>query len=63
MVLTLGSRLGPYEILSPLGAGGVGGVILDCRFWIDSACPWSVVSGPLPSQAVWIVYLRFWIFK
>src|SRR6516165_9366535 len=26
MVLTLGSRLGPYEILLPLGAGGMGEV-------------------------------------
>jgi hypothetical protein len=26
MSLALGSRLGPYEVLSPLGAGGMGGV-------------------------------------
>jgi serine/threonine protein kinase len=26
MALTLGSRLGPYDILSPLGAGGFGEV-------------------------------------
>lgn len=26
MPLTAGSRLGPYEILSPLGAGGMGDV-------------------------------------
>ena len=26
MALTPGSRLGPYEILSPLGAGGMGAV-------------------------------------
>jgi hypothetical protein len=24
MTLTAGSRLGPYEILAPLGAGGMG---------------------------------------
>jgi hypothetical protein len=26
MTLAAGARLGPYEILSPLGAGGMGGV-------------------------------------
>ena len=26
MALTLGSRLGPYEILAPIGAGGMGEV-------------------------------------
>ena len=26
MWLTAGARIGPYEILAPLGAGGMGGV-------------------------------------
>jgi hypothetical protein len=28
-VLALGTKLGPYEILAPLGAGGMGPAILD----------------------------------
>jgi hypothetical protein len=27
MPLTAGTRLGPYEIVAPLGAGGMGGFI------------------------------------
>lgn len=27
MPLTIGARLGPYEILAPLGAGGMGEII------------------------------------
>jgi len=34
MALTAGTRLGPYEILSPIGAGGMGLTIFDFRFAI-----------------------------
>ena len=36
MLLTTGSRLGSYEILSPLGAGGMGEVYR-AREWQDAA--------------------------
>src|SRR3974377_1793959 len=50
MGLTPGTKLGPYEILAPLGAGGMGRMVCDCRFWIDSVvrCQWSVaLAGSL----------------
>jgi hypothetical protein len=31
MALTSGTRLGPYEILAPLGAGGIGEVLRRIR--------------------------------
>jgi hypothetical protein len=34
MSLLSGTKLGPYEILSPLGAGGMGEFILDFGFSI-----------------------------
>jgi hypothetical protein len=37
MTLSLGARLGPYEILSPLGTGGMGQVYRDTRLGRDVA--------------------------
>ncbi len=39
MSLTVGARLGPYEVLAPLGAGGMGEVFRarDTRLWRDVA--------------------------
>jgi hypothetical protein len=31
MSLSAGAHLGPYEVLSPLGAGGIGGVMRRIR--------------------------------
>ena len=33
MTLTAGTKLGPYEILSPLGVGGVVEVPILARLW------------------------------
>jgi len=35
MALAVGSRLGPYEVLAPLGAGGMGMRISDFGFRIS----------------------------
>jgi hypothetical protein len=38
MPLTLGNRLGPYEILAPIGAGGMGGQYeLTFSLWLERA--------------------------
>ena len=35
MTLAAGSRLGPYEILAPIGAGGNSSGAAGTTFWID----------------------------
>src|SRR5258708_27094117 len=46
MPLASGTRLGPYEILTPLGAGGMGGVYRG----IDTRLDRSVAVKVLPSH-------------
>jgi eukaryotic-like serine/threonine-protein kinase len=51
MALSIGSRLGPYEILSPLGAGGMGEVyrVRDTKLGRDVALkilPDTVAADP-----------------
>ena len=53
MALSVGSRLGPYEILTPLGAGGMGEVYraresrlgLDVASRVSQACRHSRERG------------------
>jgi len=51
MTLTVGSRLGPYEILSPLGAGGMGEVYKGRDTRLDRTVAIKVLPEPLASDS------------
>ena len=51
MSLTTGARLGPYEILSPLGAGGMGEVYRARDTRLDRAVAIKVLNSQLVASA------------
>jgi len=51
MALTAGSRLGPYEIVAPIGAGGMGEVYRAKDTRLDRTVAIKVLSGTLSSDA------------
>jgi len=50
MRLTAGARLGPYEILAPLGAGGMGDVYRARDTRLDRFVAVKVLSSHLPAD-------------
>ncbi|HEY3170624.1 MAG TPA: hypothetical protein VGK08_06445 [Thermoanaerobaculia bacterium] len=51
MTLSAGSRLGPYEILAPLGAGGMGEVYRRLR-WLQDPPFGQQAAAPPDAEAV-----------
>jgi len=51
VALTLGARLGPYEIVSPLGAGGMGEVYRARDTWLDRTVAIKILPAQFSSDA------------
>jgi serine/threonine protein kinase len=51
MSLAFGTRLGPYEILAPLGAGGMGEVYRARDTRLDRTVAVKILPSHLPSDA------------
>src|SRR3954465_12675407 len=51
MQVTAGSRLGPYEIVAPIGAGGMGEVYKARDTRLDRTVAIKVLPGPLATEA------------
>ena len=65
MTLSAGSRLGPYEVLAPLGAGGMGEVYRarDARLGREVAIkvlPAALASDPLCVRIEVLPYPALW---
>src|SRR5450755_1888560 len=50
MALTSGTKLGPYEIVSPIGAGGMGEVYRACDTRLDRTVAIKVLPSHLSSN-------------
>ncbi len=51
MPLSVGDRLGPYEIVAPLGAGGMGDVYKACDTRLDRVVAIKVSKTELSERA------------